>query len=29
MRMRLEELEEGTLGASIHGGSMGDWDPII
>jgi hypothetical protein len=25
MRMRLEALEEGSLGASIHGGAMGAW----
>jgi hypothetical protein len=29
MRMRLEALEEGSLGASIHGGAMGAWGPII
>jgi hypothetical protein len=27
--MRLEALEEGNLDASIHGGAMGAWDPII
>jgi hypothetical protein len=29
MSMRLEALEEGSLGASIHGGAMGARDPII
>jgi hypothetical protein len=29
MSMRLEELEEGSLGTSIHGGAMGTRDPII
>ena len=29
MSMRLEALEEGSLGASIHGGTMTARDPII
>jgi len=29
MSMRLEALEEGSLGASIHGGAMMSRDPII
>ena len=28
MRMRLEAMVEGSLGASIHGGAMEAWTPI-
>jgi hypothetical protein len=29
MSLRMEALEEGSLGASLHGGALGAWVPII
>jgi hypothetical protein len=29
MSLRMEALEEGILGASLHGGALGAWVPII
>ena len=29
MSLRMEALEEGVLGAFLHGGALGAWVPII
>jgi hypothetical protein len=29
MSLRMEALEEGSLGASLHGGALRAWVPII